>query len=65
MRKPTFMTVVIAALAALVGYLALHPTAAADVTAWLQRQAGIPDELPVTQPISYPAYTPVVPSKGL
>lgn len=63
MPKLTFMTVVVVALAALVGFLIIHPTAATDVTAWAQRQSGLQSDLPDTKSLPAANYMPVVPAK--
>lgn len=64
MPKLNFMTVVVVGLAGLVGYLVFHPTAANNITAWLQQQSGLQQaDLPDTRALPAGGYVPVVPAR--
>jgi hypothetical protein len=63
MPKSDVLQVVVLAIAAFAGYLAVDPTAAQQLTNWLRQE--IRKELPDAKSVGHPNYTPMTPSNGL
>ncbi len=63
LKSSEVATLLLGALAAVIGYLMVDQSAARTVTDWLRQE--IRKEVPDYKRVGYPNYTPVAPNQGL